>query len=766
MKSLTGKFASGRGWALLLILFLGAGLVVAACGDEDVPAPTTPAPPPPAPTPAPEPEPEPEPEAPAVPVGLMVSATTESSITWTWNAVEGATGYVVQSSTDEMFDDMVLGNPETVLFNGVPFTSMTSYTATDLDAETSLYVRVAAAAGTAAAPLVSAFSTHVTGMATAAASAAPAAPMNVRSTAQGSNYIEWSWDAVSGAAGYHAQFSRSTDFSDPASDRPVLQRTSVRISNLPAETDGYLRVRAYTGSGTGEDTEFSDWSATSQSSTTEPPPPPPPTTTQLPTPSGVTASGATRNTITVRWSAVAEADSYTVEQSRSGGGYGASSCDGGGSEVDGTSCVAGDLDPGISYTFRVRSNSDASDVTSSGWGTSGSVTTQGRATTPAPTGGDDAPDIEWETDESMIRWSWAPAPGVEYQVALLKWDTTMPASTRRCPSLSGPPVAASPLSVDAAGGGWFGEEPLFAKDLPIVEDNKGSVYGLCVVGTWETETGRQYGDVSLAWATVPAGGTIPTADGRITAGPTEDASGRVTKSINWFLDLDDGFSYSVRTASKVHGSTGDLSCETSDPSGSTTRKLGDSNRFELPISASGGYTDYIACVKASNDDGESRWEQVGAQYATLPGKVSGISYNTASSTVAADSITSVWTFSGSGKLPVDPGDYSAKVFVWVGTATDASLTDPNNSGAKPPTEAQCESGTATGFSSTVIDGSDFEELGGNKFSFMAAISSLGSEESYRLYACVQAEIDRAALGGNADDPGAWAVGSTTVKTLE
>ena len=64
MKSFTGKVASVRGWTLLLILFLGAGLFVAACGDEEVPAPTTPAPPP-APPPAPEPEPEPEPEAPA-----------------------------------------------------------------------------------------------------------------------------------------------------------------------------------------------------------------------------------------------------------------------------------------------------------------------------------------------------------------------------------------------------------------------------------------------------------------------------------------------------------------------------------------------------------------------------------------------------------------------------------------------------------------------------------------------------------------------------
>ncbi len=43
MKSLTGKFTSVGGWAPLLALLLGAGLMISACGDEEVPAPTTPA---------------------------------------------------------------------------------------------------------------------------------------------------------------------------------------------------------------------------------------------------------------------------------------------------------------------------------------------------------------------------------------------------------------------------------------------------------------------------------------------------------------------------------------------------------------------------------------------------------------------------------------------------------------------------------------------------------------------------------------------------
>ena len=136
-------------------MFVGAGLVLSGCGDDDTT--TTPAPAPPPPPPAPEPEPEPEPpapEAPTAPTGLMVSATTETSITWTWDAVEGAIGYAVQVSHDEMFgaDDQIVPTAET------------TFTASDLPPETSVFVRVAAAAGTLEAPVLSGWTTHVTGM--------------------------------------------------------------------------------------------------------------------------------------------------------------------------------------------------------------------------------------------------------------------------------------------------------------------------------------------------------------------------------------------------------------------------------------------------------------------------------------------------------------------------------------------------------------------------------------------------------------------------
>jgi hypothetical protein len=84
----------------------------------------------------------------------MVSATTMNSITWTWNAVEGALAYAVQVSADEIFDDTDATHP----------TVETTFTASPLPPNTTVYVRVRAGAGTLEAPILSAWTTHVTGM--------------------------------------------------------------------------------------------------------------------------------------------------------------------------------------------------------------------------------------------------------------------------------------------------------------------------------------------------------------------------------------------------------------------------------------------------------------------------------------------------------------------------------------------------------------------------------------------------------------------------
>ena len=66
-----------------------------------------------------------------------------------WNSVAGAQGYLVQISTDEMFEDMFEGDDQYSVMLGA---SNTSYTAEDLEPETTLHVRVAAGVLTAVTP--------------------------------------------------------------------------------------------------------------------------------------------------------------------------------------------------------------------------------------------------------------------------------------------------------------------------------------------------------------------------------------------------------------------------------------------------------------------------------------------------------------------------------------------------------------------------------------------------------------------------------------
>ena len=247
-------------------MFLGAGLVLTGCGDDDTATTPAPAPPPP-PPPAPEPEPEPEPEAPATPTGFHVDVT-QTSLSWHWNAVEGALGYVVQVSTDEMFDDTDAITP----------TTETSFTVADLAPQTTLYARVAAAGGTLEAPILSAWTTHVTGTTDMPPPPppppmAPATPTGLMSeTGEGS--ITWSWDAVEGADGYAVQVSTDEMFDD-MDETMYTMETSHSVSDLGYGETRYARVAST--SGEGEAMLMSMWTThMTGMSMAEPPPPPPP----------------------------------------------------------------------------------------------------------------------------------------------------------------------------------------------------------------------------------------------------------------------------------------------------------------------------------------------------------------------------------------------------------------------------------------------------------------------------------------------------------
>ena len=405
MTQITRKSVPTRGLILLLAMFLGAGLVLTGCGDDDTATTPAPAPPPPPPPPpAPEPEPEPEPEPPATPTGLMVSATTIDSITWTWNAVEGAIGYAVQVSADEMFDATDTIHPA----------AAATFTASPLPPETSVFVRVAAAGGTLEAPILSAWTTHVTGMSAMPPPPPPAPdppgmPTGLMVSEVAETSITWTWDEVEGATGYSVQVSSDEMFDDTDATHETTE-TTFTASDLAAETTMFVRVAATSDAGMGA------WSThVTGVSAAAPAPPPPPAPPGMP--SGLMVSETTQTSITWTWNEVEGATGYSVQVSSD--------------EVfddtdmthttTETSYTASDLEPDTDMVVRVAATSDAG---SSDWTTHVTGMSQ-MVPPPPPLVAPDAPGglTGVGVDDTSITWSWDEVMGADgYQVQVNSAD--------------------------------------------------------------------------------------------------------------------------------------------------------------------------------------------------------------------------------------------------------------------------------------------------------------------------------------------------------
>ena len=220
MMQITGKSVPRRGLTLLLALVLGAGLALSGCGDDDS---STPAPAPtPAPTPAPAP---PAPDPVAVPSGLKVANTGVDFIEFSWEAVEGASGYEIQMSTTEGdFSSVATAMVEATMHRfSVP-------------PETTGYARVRAHEG----DRQSDWSETEMGTSMAAPLVLGVPTPTVSSTGQ--DHIEWSWMAVADAQGYQVQVADSED-GLAAATMTTTTSTTHRVEAEPDMTM-YIRVRA------------------------------------------------------------------------------------------------------------------------------------------------------------------------------------------------------------------------------------------------------------------------------------------------------------------------------------------------------------------------------------------------------------------------------------------------------------------------------------------------------------------------------------------
>ena len=239
MLQITGKSVPRRGPTLLLALILGAGLALSGCGDDD--STTTPAPAP-APTPAPPAAPDPV----GVPGGLKATGGV-GFIEFSWEAVEGATGYEVQMTMTE-------GDFSSV---ATAMVEATMHRFSDVAPETTGYGRVRAHEG----DRQSDWSETAMGM-TMAAPLVLGMPMPTVSST-GPDHIEWSWEPIADALTYQVQTADSMDgfmdSMDPAVIAGQLQTATTYRAEVDPETTMYIRVRA--GAGTPTAPIAGEWSA-------------------------------------------------------------------------------------------------------------------------------------------------------------------------------------------------------------------------------------------------------------------------------------------------------------------------------------------------------------------------------------------------------------------------------------------------------------------------------------------------------------------------
>ena len=279
------------------------------------------------------PPPPPPAVSPDAPTGLSVSAVTDTSATWSWDAVDGADGYQVQFNTAESFDGVDAMN-----------TAETWHTQTGLSAGMAGYLRVRSTSGSGDAMLASAWTAHLT----ATTRMRPGIPMNL-SAAAGEGSITWTWDAVDNADSYYVQHSADGAFTAGGESMEVME-TSYTKSDLETGATAYLRVRSSDGTGD-QERLMSGWSSPTRGMSATPTIPVAPT--------GLNATGGD-GSISWSWNAVEGAMGYQVQVSMSEDFSAAETMD-----VEETSYSA-DVDAGSTRYLRVRATGMGDP---SGWST-------------------------------------------------------------------------------------------------------------------------------------------------------------------------------------------------------------------------------------------------------------------------------------------------------------------------------------------------------------------------------------------------------------
>ncbi|HHV65407.1 MAG TPA: hypothetical protein GXX46_10105 [Peptococcaceae bacterium] len=225
--------------------------------------------------------------APAAPTNLTATATDTDEISLSWSSVSGATSYTIYRATSS-----------SGTYSNIATVNSTSYKNTGLTANTTYYYKIRAVNSAGQSPDSSSVS------ATTFSNAAPSIPTNLEANPLSSSQIELTWSAASRATSY--EIYRSTSYSGTYSKIATVSTTYYTNSGLSAGTTYYYQIRAINSAGPSSFTSIV--SATTLAK-------------NVPAaPQNLTATALSPSEISLTWSAVNSANSYTIYRSTTSNG--------------------------------------------------------------------------------------------------------------------------------------------------------------------------------------------------------------------------------------------------------------------------------------------------------------------------------------------------------------------------------------------------------------------------------------------------------------
>jgi fibronectin type 3 domain-containing protein len=271
---------------------------------------------------------------PAMPEGVQAFAG-DSLVTLNWTAVSGATSYTVYWNTTGGVD-----NSDAGLAAG----SSPGFTHTGLTNDTTYYYRVAASNASGEGPL----SAERSATPVADTPAVPAAPQGVQATA-GDTEVTVSWTTVADATNYTVYWNTTGGVSATDASLAAGSSTQVAHTGLTNGTTYYYRISASNASGEG---------ALSTEASAMPVAP----ATEIPgQPQGLQAVAGDA-AVTLTWTAVTDADTYTVYWTDTGVFSQGGSIDAGNS----TRFTHNGLSNGTTYYYRVSATNTQGEGVQSG----------------------------------------------------------------------------------------------------------------------------------------------------------------------------------------------------------------------------------------------------------------------------------------------------------------------------------------------------------------------------------------------------------------